>query len=143
MNIGRVEISGPLICIEGIGCLIVARLVLRMVSSWHAKQIYLNSSYQSAKVVPDFGDVWIQADSTGVSVQRIAVLIDLVIQHSDRAPEGRIPAITVNGLLVCFVRFWIFLLCHVTSAKEIPALCVVLICAIVSITHHSLKRILH
>jgi hypothetical protein len=85
-------------------------------------------SYQSTQVVPDFGYVWIEANSTGVRVERVAVLVNLVIKNSDRAPEGWVSPVTIDSLLVRFVRFGVLLLRHVASTQEVPALCVVLIC---------------
>lgn len=73
--------------------------------------------YQCAQVVPDFRDVRIQSNSAGISVKSIPVLVDLVVQDTDRAPEGWVAPIAINRLLVCFVRFRVFLLRHVTSAK--------------------------
>lgn len=67
-------------------------------------------THQCAKVIPDLGDVWIESYGAGVRVERIAILIDLIIEYSDGAPEGRVPAITVHCLLVGFVGFRVFLL---------------------------------
>lgn len=84
--------------------------------------------YQSTQVVPDLGYVWIEANSTGVRIERIAVLVNLVIKDPNRAPEGWVPPVTIDSLLVRFVRLRVLLLRHVASTQEIPALCVVLIC---------------
>lgn len=74
-------------------------------------------SYQSAQVVPDLGNVWVEPNGAGVRVERIAVLVDLVIKHSDRAPEGWVSPVTIDSLLVRFVCFGILLLRHVASTK--------------------------
>lgn len=109
MNIGGIKIRCALIGVECVSCLVVARLV------------------QSSQVVPNLRDVGVQADSTRVRVKRITVLVDLVIQHANTAPESRVTAITVDSLLVRFVSLGILLLGHVASAQEVPALRISLI----------------
>ena len=79
-------------------------------------------SYQCTKVIPDLRNVRIQSDCAGVGIEGVSVLVDLVIKHTNGAPEGRISSIAVNCLLICFVRLGVFLLGHVTTAKEVPAL---------------------
>ena len=56
-----IEIRGPLIGVDSIADLVVARLV------------------QRAEVVPDLTDVWVDADGLAVGVQRVSVLVDLEI----------------------------------------------------------------
>ena len=92
MYVGWIQVRSSGVCVERVTSLVVARLV------------------EGAKVVPDLGDVGVQADGTRVSVECISVLIYLVVEHADRAPEGRVPAVTINGLLVGFVRLWVLLL---------------------------------
>jgi hypothetical protein len=67
-------------------------------------------SYQSAEVVPDFGNVRVQSDGTRVGIQSIPVLVDLVIQDTNGAPECWVAPVTVDSLLVGLVRFRILLL---------------------------------
>jgi hypothetical protein len=67
-------------------------------------------AHQSTQVVPDFGDVRVQAYRTGVSIKRISVLVDLVIQNANRAPKSWIPTVTIYSLLIGFICFWVFLL---------------------------------
>lgn len=67
-------------------------------------------AYQCSKVVPDFGDVRIEAYRTGIRIECISVLVDLVIQDTNRAPERRVPAVAVHGLLIRFIRLGILLL---------------------------------
>lgn len=74
-------------------------------------------TYQSPKIVPHFGNMGVQAYSPRVSVKCIAVLIDLVVKNTNRTPKGRVPPISVHGLLICFVGFREFMLRHVASAK--------------------------
>lgn len=109
VRVTRVELCCSLICIEGVGDLIIAGFV------------------QSAEIVPHFGDVRVEANGTRVGIQGITILVDLVVQHTNRAPERGVLAITVHGLLVCLVRFWVLLLGHVASAEEIPALGILVI----------------
>lgn len=85
------------------------------------------NTYQSAQVVPNLRNVRIQADGTGVCIQCIAVLVDLIVQDTDRAPECGIPSISVNCLLVRFVRLGVFGLRHVATAKQIPTLSVAIV----------------
>lgn len=67
-------------------------------------------TYKCAEVIPDFGDVWVQPDGTGVCIKRISVLIDLVVEDSDGTPEGRVAAITIDRLLVGFICLRVLLL---------------------------------
>lgn len=75
------------------------------------------NTYQSAQVVPDLADIGVQPDGAGVGVQRVAVLIDLVVENTNGTPEGRVPPIAVHGLLVSLIRLGVFLLRHVATAK--------------------------
>jgi hypothetical protein len=109
VDIGRIKIGGPGVCVERIACLVVARLV------------------QRTKVVPNLRNVGVEANGTRVRVKRVAVLVDLVVENTNRAPECRVATVTVDCLLVGFVGLWVLLLRHVASAKKIPALGVVLI----------------
>lgn len=68
------------------------------------------STYQSSKVIPDLRDVGVQADSTRVRIEGIPVLVNLVVQDTDGAPEGWVAAVAVDSLLVCLVGFRILLL---------------------------------
>ena len=88
---------------------------------------YTKQTYQSTKIVPDFGDVGVQTYSPGVCIESVAVLVDLVIEHADRTPECRIASVAVNRLLVSFVRLGVFLLRHVAPPEEVPTLCILLI----------------
>src|ERR1700761_3233072 len=86
-----------------------------------------SSTYQSSKVIPHFGNVWIQTNSSRIRIQGISILINLVIKNTNRAPKGGISAITIDGLLVGLVSSRVFLLGHVTATKKIPALSIILI----------------
>lgn len=79
-------------------------------------------TYKGPKIIPNFGDIGVQTDRSGVCIKRITVLIDLIIKHANRAPERRIASIPVDCLLIGLVGLGILLLRHVTSTQEIPAL---------------------
>lgn len=98
MWVGRVEFAGALVCVQGVLDLVVARLV------------------QRPQIVPDLADVWVQSDSTAVGVQGVTVLVDLVVEDTDGAPEGWVTSVAVHGLLVGLVGLVVVLLHHVASA---------------------------
>ena len=108
-----VELARAGVSVDGVGDLVVAALV------------------EGAEVEPDFGDVRVYADGAGVGVESVAVLVDLEVEHSDGAPEGGVAAVTVDGLLIGFVSFVVFLTLHVCAAEEVPALCIGRICGAV------------
>lgn len=106
VGIARIQGRGPPVGVEGIVHLIVAGFV------------------QSPEVVPDFGYVWVEANCARVRVEGVAVLVDLVVEDADRAPESRVPAVPVHGLLVGFIGLVVLSLCHVASSEQVPALSV-------------------
>lgn len=67
---------------------------------------------EAAKVEPDFRDERVKSDRSRIRVKGIPILIDLVIEYPDRAPESGILSVSINGLLVRFVRFVVFLPAH-------------------------------
>lgn len=85
--------------------------------SLYFQRLHVKQTYQSAKVIPDFRDIRVQTDRSGVRIKGVSVLIDLVVKDADRTPERWVPPVTVDCLLVCVIRFWILLLGHVASAK--------------------------
>lgn len=103
-EIGWVEIGSPGIRVDGIVDLIVARLV------------------KASEVEPDFADERVESDSARVGIQRVSVLVDLVVEHTNRAPKGGIPTIPVDGLLVCLVCLVELLATHKGSTKQVPTL---------------------
>jgi hypothetical protein len=109
VDVGWVEIGGSAVRIKSIGNLVVARLV------------------QGTQIIPDLRDVWVQANRTRVSVKRIAVLINLVIEDTNRAPEGGVATIAVDSLLVGFVCLGVLSLRHVAATEQIPALSIIVI----------------
>lgn len=86
-----------------------------------------SKAYQCAQVIPDLGNVRVKADGAGVGIEGVPVLVDLVVQNTNGAPEGGVPAITVDGLLVGLVRLGVLLLRHVAAAEQVPALGVLLV----------------
>jgi hypothetical protein len=102
VDVGWIEFGRTLIGVERIVDLVMTGLV------------------QGAEIVPHLGDVGIQTDGARVGVQRIAILIDLVVEHPDGAPEGGVATVTVDRLLVGLVGFVVLLLRHVAATEEIP-----------------------
>lgn len=100
----RVQLSSSLISIESVCDLVVATLV------------------QSTEIIPYFGDVWVQANGPRIRVQSITVLVDLIVQHTNGAPECRVSPVAVNSLLIGLISLRILLLRHVAPPKQIPAL---------------------
>ena len=124
VSVCRVQFGGSGVCIKSICGLVVARFVLQdLISSpKNCGQSDRFLTYKCPKVIPHFGNVRIQTYGARIGVKCITILIDLVVEDSDGAPEGRISPIAIDGLLVSFICFGKFLLCHVAAAQEIPAL---------------------
>ena len=99
-----IELSGLGVCVYGVVDLVITALV------------------QGAKVEPDFGDIRADVNGTGVSIEGVAVLVDLEVEHADGAPEGRVAAVAVHGLLVGLICLVVLLTGHVCAPKKIPAL---------------------
>jgi hypothetical protein len=97
-SVAGVKLGSAGIGVNGIGNLVVARLVER------------------TQIVPHFRNVRVQADGARVGVERVAVLVDLVVQHTDRAPKGGITAVPIDGLLIRFVRLVVPLTSHEGAA---------------------------
>lgn len=113
VDIAGIQLVRALVRIERIADLIVARLVLQVWVSNVPNEISVtreHGAYKSAKVVPDLGNVRVEAYRAGVRIECVSVLVDLVIQDSNGAPESRVPAITVDSLLVCLVCLGVLLL---------------------------------
>lgn len=72
-------------------------------------------TYQRAKVVPNLGDEGIQADRARVCIKCVPVLVDLVIEHTDRAPECRVPTVSIYRLLIGLISLRELLLGHVAA----------------------------
>ena len=109
VDVGGIEISSSGVCVERIACLIVAGLV------------------QRAEIIPNLRNVGVEANGARVRVKRVAVLVDLVVEDTNRAPERRVATVTVNCLLVGFVGLGVLLLRHVAPAEKVPTLGVILI----------------
>lgn len=102
--IRRIQLGSSRIRINRIRNLIIAALIKR------------------AQVKPDFRDVGIDTDSSGISIQRISELVDLEVEHPNRAPERRVPSIPIDSLLVRLVCLVVFLPSHIRPSEQIPAL---------------------
>lgn len=87
MDVRRIEFRCPLIGIQRVIRLIIARLV------------------QRSKVVPNFGNVWVKTYRAGVRIQSVPVLVNLVVKHTNGTPKCRVPAVAIDSLLVCLIRF--------------------------------------
>lgn len=92
MHIRRIKIGCALICVKRVSGLIVAGLV------------------QSSKIIPDLGYIRIKANGPGVRIKRVPILVDLVIEYANGAPESRVSAVTIDSLLIGLVRLGILLL---------------------------------
>lgn len=89
----------------------------------------LVAAHQSAEVIPDLRDERVQPDGSAICVQGVPVLVDLVVQDTNGAPEGRVATIPIYSLLICFICLGVLLLRHVASAKQVPALSVAVVFA--------------
>lgn len=92
MWIVGIELSCSLVGIQRVTDLVVARLV------------------QCAKIIPHLRDEGVEANSPRVRIQSITILVNLIIQNADRAPEGRIPTVAVHSLLIGFICLRVLLL---------------------------------
>lgn len=101
-RIGGVELQGALVGVDSVRHLIVARLVER------------------SEVEPDFSEVRVNANGAGVSVESVVELIDVVVEYSDRAPEGRVLAIPIDCLLIGLVGLAKVAGGHVGATEEVP-----------------------
>lgn len=109
-RVGRVELQSALVCVDGVRHLVVARFV------------------QRAEVVPHFGEVRVNANCPRVGIERVVVLVDVVVQHPDRAPERRILPVAIDCLLVSLVRLAKIVRRHVRPAEQVPREGIVRIC---------------
>lgn len=124
--VGGIQLCGALVGIESIVGLVVARLVLKLINCAPAFGVVI-MTYQCSEVIPHLRDVRVEADRTGVRVQGISVLVDLVVENTDGAPECGVSAITVDRLLVRFIRLGILCLRHIATSQEIPTLGIVVV----------------
>ena len=124
VGVGGVKLSCSGVGVKSICGLVVARLILDR--SDKVKSL-TSKTYQGAKVVPDFRDVRIEADCPGICVKCIPILVDLVVENADRAPESRIPSISIDSLLIRLISLGKFLLCHIAAAEQVPALGVLIV----------------
>ena len=92
--------------------------------------LYQARTHQCTEVVPNLGDIRIEADGARICIKRITILVYLVVKDTDRAPEGGIASIPVDCLLVGFVSLGELLLGHVTTTQQVPALCIFIVWAL-------------
>lgn len=58
-------------------------------------------------------------------VHYASYLIDLVIQHTNGAPKGGVPSISIHRLLISFISLVVVLFGHIASTEEVPGLGIV------------------
>lgn len=104
MRITGVELGSACVSVDSIRDLVVATLV------------------QRTQIEPDFGDVGIDSDGTGVGIKGVTELVDVVIENTDAAPEGRVATVAIDSLLVRLVGLLVFLAGHVGTTQQVPAL---------------------
>jgi hypothetical protein len=97
--VSGIELGSPCIGVDCIPYLVVAALI------------------EATEIKPDLGDVRVDTDSPRVSVQGIAILINLEIQDANGTPERWVATVSVDSLLICLVRFVVFLACHVCTSQ--------------------------
>jgi copper chaperone CopZ len=106
----RVELEGALVGVDGVRHLVVAGFV------------------ESAEVEPDFSEVGVDADGARVGIESVVELVDVVVKDTDRAPERRVLAVAVDGLLVRLVRLPEVVRGHIGATEEVPREGVVRVC---------------
>ena len=84
--------------------------------------LVITALVQGAKVEPDFGDVRVDTNGTGGSIEGVVVLVDLEVQNADGVPECRFSAVVMRSLLVCFVRLVVLGSGHIRTTEQVPAL---------------------
>ena len=80
---------------------------------------------QTVEVEPDLRNVRVDTDGTGVCIERVAVLVDLEVQNTNRSLEYRVAAIRLHYLLVGVVRLVVLLAGRIGTAEKVPALSVI------------------
>lgn len=58
----------------------------------------MRENLSKRECVPNFAEIWIQANSTAVRVKSVSVLVDLIIEYSNGTPEGRISPISISAI---------------------------------------------
>jgi hypothetical protein len=85
-------------------------------------------TYKSPQIIPDLRYPGVQTDCAGVRIKCVAVLIYLIVKHTNRAPERGVPSVPIHSLLVRFVGLGVLLHLHVAAPKKIPALGIRIVC---------------
>lgn len=86
------------------------------------RDLVVTALVQRPQVEPDLRDIRIDPDSARVRIERVPILVDLEVQHANRAPERWVTPIAVNSLLISLVRLVILLSRHIRPTKKVPAL---------------------
>ena len=112
MWVGRVKLCSPLVGIERVTDLVVTGFILdsRALAVVPTERTETSSTYQSAKIIPHLGYEGVEPNSSRIGIQCVPILVDLIVKHTNRAPKGRVPAVTVHGLLIGLVSFGVLLL---------------------------------
>ena len=116
-SVAGVKLGGACVCVDSVRDLIIAALV------------------EAPKIEPNLRNVWVDPYRSGVSIKGVPVLIDLEVEYADGAPEGRVPAVAIDGLLVRLVRFVVLLARHVSTTKKVPTLSVSGVCCTNQLEH--------
>ena len=103
-GVGGVELRGTGVGVNRVRNLVVAALI------------------RTVEVEPDLRNVRVDADGAGVCVERVAVLVDLEVQNTNRSLEYRVAAIRLHYLLVGVVRLVVLLAGRIGTAEKVPAL---------------------
>lgn len=101
-RVAGVQLQRPLIRVDRVRHLIVTRFI------------------QCTEIEPNFSEVRVNTYRARVGVQSVVELIDVVVQHANRAPKGWIFAVTVHGLLISLVRLAKVARGHVRSSEQVP-----------------------
>lgn len=109
MRVAGVQALCLEVCVERVADLVVACLV------------------ESAQVIPYFQNIRIETDGSGIRVERVAVLRNLVVEDTNRAPERGVARVAIDGLLERFVRRVEIRANHVDAPKVVPRVSVQLV----------------
>lgn len=109
-RIRRLELQCPLVCVDSVRHLVVARLV------------------ESSKVEPDLAEVRVYPDRPRIRIECIVKLINVVVQHTDRTPERWVLAVPINSLLISFVSLAIVVCRHESTSEQVPREWIVRVC---------------
>lgn len=72
---------------------------------------------QCSQVVPHLGHLWVDPDGPRVGVHGVTVLLHLIVQDANGAPECGVSVVAVHGLLVGLIGEAKILLRHVDTSE--------------------------